>query len=193
MTNTLRLLKFDPAVALLIMANNQLLTNLMIEHASIGVPEVIEGSLTKVMITTHDSTDEVIYRRHTGSLEYRYHRINVADIFETMRLDLTPPVTIYGVMENLAKASGMAWTTDDFENGVVTENYFVLKAKPQSLRWVGEATIVLNDPLEEESLADAFPINILDGLYPPEFPQLVDLTSAIPDPVLEGLTAGVKE
>jgi hypothetical protein len=191
MTDTLRLLKYDPAVALLIMANNQLNLNLMPQHASVGAPEAIEGTRTKVLISTHDSTDEIIYRRHTGTLEYTYDRINVATIFGNAVLDLDPPLTIYGIMTNLAVASGMAWTTDDFENGVISTNSFVLKAKPQSLRWVGEATIALNEPVEEPSLADAFPVNILNGLTPPDFDQIVDLTVAIPSVVMDGLTYAV--
>jgi hypothetical protein len=169
MSETLRLLKFDPAVALLIMANNQLNTNLMPQYAEVSAPTALDEFLTSVVITTHPSNDDGIYRRHTGSITYRYNRIHVADIFGSMRLDLTPPTTVGGVMTNLANASGLVITDDDFENGLVTGNSFVLKAKPQSLRWVGETTVMLNDPGEAIQLSEAFPINILDGLYPPVF------------------------
>lgn len=187
MSETLRLLKYDPAVALLIMANNQLNTNLLPQYSSVSAPTSISGSLTSVEISTHETVDEYIYRRHTGSMVYRYNRIDVADVFGGMILDLTPPLTIYGVMENLAAASGLVFTDDDFENALVLANSFVLKAKPESLRWVGETTVVLNEPREVIRFADAFPNNILNGFVAPPLGGDIDLALYLPETKLEGL------
>lgn len=167
MTDTLRLLKFDPAVALLIMANNHFNLHLRAEFASIGPPMIVEGAVTNVVITTHESTDENIYRQHTGQMTYRYNRLHVADVFGGMTLDLTPPITIKGVMNNIALASGLVITDMDFENALVTGSSFILKAKPNSLRWIGETTVTLGEPGTSVLLSDAFSNNVLDGLWPP--------------------------
>lgn len=167
MTDTLRLLKFDPAVALLIMANNHFNLHLRSEFASVGPPQATDDVLTHVVITTHESIDENIYRQHTGQLTYRYNRLQVADVFGGMSLDLTPPITVNGVMNNIALASGLVITDDDFENALITGSSFVLKAKPNSLRWVGETTVTLGEPGVSILLSEAFSNNVLNGLTAP--------------------------
>lgn len=173
MSETLRLLKYDPAVALLIMANNHFNITLRPEFTSVGDPVSVDGSdqLTEVTIRTHDTRDEVIYRGYTGELTYRYNRINVADVFADTVLDLTPPITILGVLTNIANASGCVFTEDDFENALVTTNTFELKAKSNSLRWVGQTTVMLNEPGVSVQLAEAFPNNVLNGLYAPDLSE----------------------
>lgn len=187
MSETLRLLKYDPAVALLIMVNNHLNLHLRPEFAKVTDPTAIEGTLTEVKVTTFDSINDFISRRYTGELTYRYDRIHVASLFSDMVLTVTPPTTVLGVMTNLAQASGLVITNDDFENQRVESNSFLLTAKPNSLRWVGSVTVMLNEPGTAIQLADAFPNNILNGLTPPDFSGGVDLQYAIPDPLMNGL------
>jgi len=189
MSETLRLLKYDPAVALLIMANNHFNITLRPEFTTVGDPVVVAGSetLTDVVIKTRDTIDEVIYSSYTGQMTYRYNRISVSEIFAGMSLDITPPITILGVLTNMAAASGLAFTEDDFENGLVESNSFVLKAKPNSLRWVGQTTVMLNEPGVSLQLADAFSNNILNGFYPPVFEEY-PLPAVLAKPELNGLT-----
>lgn len=188
MSQTLRLLKYDPSVALLIMANNHYNINLRPEYARAVNPTALGETLTEVTIETFDSIDSFIYRRCVGTMRYRYNRIRVSDVFTDLVLDITPPATIGGMMNNLALASGLIITDDDFENGLIEGDSFVLKAKPGSLRWVGETTVMLNEPAEYESLADAFPNNVLNGLYPPSFTQPTPLSEVIVNKRLDGLT-----
>lgn len=142
MTDTLRLLKFDPAVAILIMANNQFNINLRTEFASVGTPVAVDGSVTDVVINTHPSIDENIYRSHTGQMTYRYIRLDLNEVFGDLYLDVVPPITVVGVMNNIANATGLVITPDDFENALIVDSTFQLTAKPQSLRWVGVTTVV---------------------------------------------------
>jgi hypothetical protein len=187
MTDTLRLLKFDPAVALLIMANNHLNIYLRAEFATVGTPTVVQDALTDVVITTHESTDENIYRQHTGQLTYRYNRIDVADVFGGMSLDLTPPTTVASVMNNITLASGLVITADDFENALISDSSFVLTAKSTSLRWVGETTVTLGETGTSLSLAEAFSNNILNGLIAPA--SVGELDEVFNNNVLNGLVA----
>lgn len=171
MSETLRLLKFDPAVALLIMANNHLNIRLRIEYVTLSKPKATDDNgLTEVTITTKRSADEGIRRDYTGSLKYVYKRIHVADIFSDLVLDLTPPITVGGVLRNLSLATGLVISPDDFENALISSKSFVLKAKADSLRWFGETTVMLNEPGASIQLAEAFPNNDLDGLIAP-FPR----------------------
>lgn len=187
MSDTLRLLKYDPAVALLILANNHLNLRMMPQGVSVSAPVAIDETVTEVTFTAHDSIDEYIETRFTGSMKYRYHRIHVADYFAGMTLEVSPPVTVRGVMNNLALASGLVITDDDFENALVEGASFELKAKASSLRWVGQTTVMLEEPAETLELAEAFSNNILNGLWPPDFGQDMPLAIAIPDPSLDGL------
>lgn len=187
MSETLRLLKFHPAVALLIMVNNHLNIHLRPEFVTVGTPTVVEDDVTDVLIQTKPSINDAIYRAYTGEVTYRYRRLNVADVFAGMNLDITPPITIRGVMENIAAASGLAITDNDFENGLVETNSFTLTAKPNSLRWVGSTTVMLNEPGKTVMLADAFPDNVLDGFYAPDFGPDVSLPESAPKTDLDGL------
>lgn len=190
MSETLRLLKYDPAVALLIMANNHFNIHLRPEFTSVSTPVVIDAAqgLTEVTIQTKDSTDDGIYRQYSGSMKYRYKRLSVEEVFAGMSMDLTPPLTIGGVLQNIAAASGLVFTEDDFENGLIQTSSFVLKAKPTSLRWVGQTTVMLNEPGVSIQLADAFANNILNGLYPPDFGPDISLHTVITKTALTGLT-----
>ena len=187
MSDTLRLLKYDPAVALLIMANNHLNLRMMPQYVSISAPRAIDFDTTEVTFTSHTSVDRNIPSLYTGEFDYRYKRIDVNDIFAGMSLDLMPPATIRGIINNLSLATGLVVTADDFENGLVEGSFFVLKAKPGSLRWVGETTVVLNEPGETIDLAEAFSNNILNGLWAPDFGTDIPLQRAIPEPIMDGL------
>lgn len=189
MSQTLRLLKYDPAVALLIMANNHFNITLRPEFSVVSDPVPVDGSETRtdVTISTRDTVDEVIYSSYSGQMTYRYDRLHVADVFAGMTLDITPPITILGVLTNMAAASGLAFTEDDFENALIEGSSFELIAKPNSLRWVGQTTVMLNEPGVSIQLADAFPNNVLNGLYPPNVPGPVPLKKAVSDPDMDGL------
>lgn len=190
MSDTLRLLKFDPAVALLIMANNHLNIRLRSEFATVGSPIVKDDNgLTEVTISTRESIDEGIRRDYTGSIQYVFKRIHVADIFSNLVLDLTPPITVNGVLRNMSLATGLAISPDDFENALVEGSSFVLKAKSESLRWFGETTVMLNEPGVSIQLAEAFPNNVLDGLAPPVFEGPLSLKKASVFTKLAGFSA----
>jgi len=62
-----------------------------------------------------------------------------------------------------------------------------LVAKAESLRWVGQTTVVLNTPGEVISLADAFPNNILDGLVGPDYGTDIALSLVVLNTTLSGL------
>lgn len=189
MSETLRLLKYDPAVALLIMVNNHLNLHLREEFARAHSPQAMdEGTLTQVTVETFDSINDFIPRIYTGSFTYTYDRLSIEEVFGPLVLNLTPPVTVVGVMTELANASGMVFTEDDFENALVDTNSFTLTAKPGSLRWVGSTTVMLNEPGTAIELADAFPNTLLDGLYAPHFDAVTALETVIPVTELDGVT-----
>lgn len=190
MPATLRLLKYTPTEAILIMANNQLNIWLRPEIATVGPPAKLddEGILTQVTITTRPSIDEGIRRDYVGEFPFRYQRLSVPEIFGNMFLDVTPPITIHGCLNNICKASGLEIDVNDFENGLIEDNNFQLVAKPESLRWAGAATVRLNDPIVEVLLADAFSDNVLDGFIPPDFGKDVLLSEYFPNQDLSGLT-----
>lgn len=170
MSETLRLLKFDPAVALLIMANHQLRIRLHIAYTDLGLPEALDANgLTKVRIITKPSTDPVIRRDYTGELDYEYQRIHVGDVFGNAVLDLTPPLTVAALIRNIALTTGLAVSDTDFVNELIEGSSFTLKANANSLRWYGETTVMLNEPGVTIQLAEAFPNNVLDGLIAPVF------------------------
>lgn len=187
MSDTLRLLKHDPTVALLILANNHLNLRMMPQGISVSTPTAIGETLTEVTFTAHESVDEYIETRYTGSFRYRYNRLDVNDYFAGLTLEVSPPVTVRGVMNNLALASGLVITDDDFENALVDGSSFELKASAKSLRWVGSTTVVLDEPTETLELSDVFSNNILDGLWPPSFGPDIALAAAIPNPEMDGL------
>lgn len=170
MSETLRLLKFEPAVALLIMANNHLNIRLHQAFVDLSSPQALtEDGQTKITISTKESVDRGIRRLYTGQMDYVYSRIHVVSVFSDLVLNVTPPITVAGAMRNLSLATGLVITQDDFENELVEGSTFVLKAKPESLRWYGETTVMLNEPGVSMNLAEAFPNNVFDDLIPPDY------------------------
>lgn len=185
MPDTLRLLKFDPAVALLIMINSQLNLYLYREFVDIGTPVAVNDSgMAEVVVSTRPSRDDGIRRTYTGQLTYRFQRLDVSAYLAETVLEFTPPITVAGLLDNLSKATGIVFSEDDFENAVISDGTFDLVAKPESLRWVGSTTVTLNPPDKVLTLAEAFPNNLLDGLWLPDFPAIVldglDLPPATP-------------
>lgn len=187
MSETLRLLKYPPSVALLIMANNHFNLMLRPEYAKVSGLTALSESQTQVVIEAFDSKNDFIPSPYTGSFTYRYRRLDVAEVFGELRLNLTPPLTVEGIVSNIASMTGIAIDEDDFENALIETDTFTLVAKAESLRWVGQTTVVLNTPGEVVSLADAFPNNILDGLVGPDYGTDVALSFVITQTELSGL------
>lgn len=187
MSDTLRLLKFSPSVALLIMANNHHNLHLREEYARVGVPVAITEDITEVVIESFDSKNDFIPTPYTGSFTYRYRRLSVAEVFGELRLNLTPPLTVKGILDNISRLTGVVLEEDDFENALIETDTFELVAQPTSLRWVGQTTVVLNKPGVVLSLADAFPNNILDGLVGPDYGTDTPLSLVIGTLRLDGL------
>lgn len=187
MSDTLRLLKFSPSVALLIMANNHHNLHLRTEYAKVGPPVAITEDITEVVIESFDSKNDFIPTPYSGSFTFRYRRLNVAEVMGELRLNLTPPLTVGGILASIAQQTGCVIDEDDFENALIETDTFDLVAKPTSLRWVGQTTVVLNKPDEVLSLADAFPNNILNGLTGPDFGTDTPLSLIVLKTRLNGL------
>jgi len=187
MSETLRLLKYPPSVALLIMANNHFNLMLRPEYARVSGLTALTENQTQVVIEAFDSKNDFLPSPYTGSFTYRYRRLDVAEVFGELRLNLTPPLTVEGIVNNIALQTGIAIDKDDFENALIETDTFTLVAKAESLRWVGQTTVVLNTPGEVISLADAFPNNILDGLVGPDYGTDIALSLVVLNTTLSGL------
>lgn len=187
MSETLRLLKHSPSVALLIMANNYHNLQLRSEYARVINPVAVDETTTTVTIETFDSKNDYIPNLYSGNLTFTYKRLRLEDIFGDMKLNLTPPLTVAGVVQNLSSCSGVEFTEDDYVNALVEGETFVLQSKPESLRWVGAVTIVLNPPGTVVPLSEAFSNNVLDGLSGVYADDQWPADRVITNPILDGL------
>lgn len=178
MTDTLRLLRHDPAVAVMIMANNQHNLWLRPEFTSVGPPTRLGEVLTKVLISTHPTTDPGIRRNHFGQMEYTYKRLKLDEVMNGIKLDFAPPATVASILATISKQTGLVFNENDFDNALIEASHYVLEAKSESLRWVGSVVIELRPAQSVVSLADAFSNNVLDGLAAvlnPQAPPLNDI------------------
>lgn len=172
---TERLLRHDPTTAVLIMANNAANLHMRREFVAVSDPVMVSGLSTRVSLTSKPSDNPYWNNNYVGQSTFTYNRLSVSEMFDGIKIPLHAPVTVHGVLRYLALRTGMYIAKTDFVNDRITSTSFTLAAHPQSLRWVGSATLTLLDPEDETPhLALEFPKNILDGLWVNGIPWLKD-------------------
>lgn len=155
-------------------------------------PQVVAGSWRE-QTTAKNSVMRVTAAEgsnYQGSATQLYDRLSIASLANFAGFRVTAPAsatTVHALLDNIAYATGVRFTTDDLENlSITTEDdkrYAVLSAKPTSLGWVGNlrAEVVLGGVALDTALTQP----VLPGLLYPN-PEAVPGTDTMGSVYLYG-------
>lgn len=159
--NTEELLVMTPADALVAMVNYENRTAFRPGAFDISELLVLSGTTTQVLMTSRRPWADLDVVPDPGSFLFVYERLNVADHFASVLGSYRPlmPTSTQALLDEITARTGQQFYPDDFELDYIDRDNadpYTLRAKPESLRWVGSISITLGDyPDLSTYLADA--------------------------------------
>lgn len=204
MSDTQRLLRYDPETAVLILANERDNLHLRKEFARVKERHPSADGEMTVVIEGHESTDTGLTSPYSGELRMTYQRLNLATDLGEFTLQIAPPLTVRSAMRHFSQRTGIKIEDGEFLDDIIDEHEYLLRADPDSLRWYGEVKIHLieqsdyiPDPIDPDPPIDPNPPYVppaiweigpnqdLNG-FTPVNPR-IDLKTVIQNTVLVGL------
>jgi len=172
----MELLSLPPREALVRIIAHSNQVDVAPEHLEFGVPEVVQGRVTKIKVTGRKPTDLFTGQVYTGSIDFTYKRIDFGELFARTKLSvkIDLPCKTSDLVKVLSHHYGYVFDSSDYVNELITaENAYEyeLRAAPYSLRWVGEVQVSL---LKKESLEAVSLVKDFGRLITPDtkrFPQ----------------------
>lgn len=165
MFDTELLLSHTPEDAIVMMINAENGTHFPTGTFEFGLPEVIDGRHTRIHCKVRKPVhkqDEVPY---DGEFDFEYYRLEMASHFADVLAGFQPtlPTSTQVVLNELKRRLKQDFYLDDVvleEIGRTNAAPYRLKAKVESLRWVGELEIFLSDT---QDLTEFFNVAILSN------------------------------
>lgn len=180
MTSTEKLLALRPTDAIVSMLNDENGTSFPSDVFEFGPPVAGVGSSTTVQLRIRKSSqDDLDVIPYSGSVNFTYHRLNVAVQFVDVLDEYKPqlPISTQVLLDELTARTGQKFYPEDFvleEIRQINSRPYRLKAKPESWRWYGVLEVDLGVDLIELGPfisaglpADGVPLDPVD-----ESPQL---------------------
>ncbi len=164
MAETALLLTLQPKDAIIRMLNDENGTNFPSGLFDFGQPEVISGRQTRIHLKVRrpvSKLDDVI--PPSGELDFTFYRLDVEDHFRDVLSGWRPtlPTSTQVLLDELSRRMGQKFFLEDFVLESISRHNaapYRLKAKAESLRWVGELEIMLIDLVSLQTyMADAVP------------------------------------
>lgn len=136
------LLSLDPLQALVRMVNDANGTTFRLDRFRAGVPTVVAGTTTKVTLTGMVEALAVDDQTTIGSFDLTYERLDMATFLKDTLKDYHPylPLSVQNILDQITSLIGQTFYIDDIVLEEVTRDtaaLYRLKAKPESLRFVG--------------------------------------------------------
>jgi hypothetical protein len=181
------LLGLKPHDAIIRMINNENGTELPFESFVVSAPRPGVGNETHVTVSAVRSSSDEQDNPYSGSIEFTYNRLNLADQFLGLLSNFRPPMptSTQVLLDELTRLTGIEFELDDIVLEDIVRNNaapYRIKAKAESLRWIGYVDVTILD------LSDLQPT--METLLPPttgprlgtldETPQLTSQMLNIP-------------
>lgn len=165
MTATEILLLYSPREAIVMMLNSENLTHFPVDAFEFGAPVVVSGRQTRVRMQVRPSRHKLDEVPESGEFDFVYNRLELADHFEDVLVgyETTLPTSTQVLLDELKRRLGQHFFDDDVvleEVGRSNAAPYRLRAKAESLRWVGELEVHL---AEEQDLPTFFSRAILSN------------------------------
>ncbi len=153
------LLRYDPGDAIIMMLNLENGTNFTIEDFNISAPVAGTVKNTRVTLTAKRPAGENHEIHATGSIQFEYNRLNVAHHFEGIITgeEVTLPTSSQVLLDLITQIRGQKFVLDDIvleDIGRHNSAAYKLRAKAESLRWIGEMTLRLGGTVDINTLYD---------------------------------------
>lgn len=176
-TDLQTLLALNPMQALAAMVNAQQNTKYRLDGFTVSAPVALDGLSTQVVLS---GIPEAIYRDDSlpqGQITLTYNRLPIARWLANTLAGYHPvlPLSTQNILDEISRRTGQTFYIDDMVLEEVTRDngaQYLLKAKAESLRWVGSvalpviSTIPITTFLSASDLTgltDATPIRYLPG------------------------------
>ncbi len=185
MSDTQRLLRYDPETAVLIIANERNDLHLRKEFARVSERQPGANGLMTVVIRGTPSTDEGLVSNFSGELSMTYQRLNLSTDLGEITLQIAPPVTVRSALRKLSERTGIKFEDGEIIDDLIDTHSYTLHADPESLRWYGsvninliELTDYIPDPIDPTPPIDPDPPYIAPAIW--EVAPDTDLNGFIP-------------
>lgn len=148
---------------------------------SISPPLSMGGIRTEVELSIRRRINAMEEMPYQGRLAFRYNRLDVSSTLEGSLDGYRPPLptSTQVLLDELTSRTGIRFETDDFvlEDIIITNAApYVLKAKSESLRWVGQMEVHLVDLVDLGTyLPPGLPVQPLTISFHPTQTQTRDL------------------
>lgn len=164
-----RLLRMTPLAALLVIINEACGTTLNPNQIRVKQITSLGDRETKVRLEAFKPRNKFDKQVYKGEADFTYNRLDVGQVLGFEYSIRTPlPSTTQDVLEAITETVGVVFDENDFELEVVQNTPYTLKAKPESLRWVGQVELNLNtEVIPLTPLQDIITNTELDGLHLP--------------------------
>ena len=156
MADTIGLLRERPHVALVSLLNEYNGVAIHPDHVEFTNIEPLVGRRTKVTVTPKREANPFVKNPYTGLKEIVYNRLDLSVLFKIydLRFDIPLPASTHVVIGLVSELTGFVLEEDEFELEFINPynaSPYLLKAKPDSLRWVGsvEVELVHRDELDD--------------------------------------------
>lgn len=174
------LLGLKPRDAIIRMINDENGTRLPFEAFVVSAPTPLVGRQTKVTVSAIPSSSDEQDNPYSGSIDFTYNRLDLADQFDGILSNFRPPMptSTQVLLDELTRLTGILFELDDIVlEDIVTSNAapYRIKAKAESLRWVGYVDVTVLDVLDLQSY--------LETMLPSNTPRLGTLDES---PTLTG-------
>ena len=172
MNTTELLLAHDPRDAIIMMLNLENGTNFHVNDFIVSDPTPTEDSPnTEVQIRVRDSYgrfDELPYI-NDGPITFRYNRLDVGSFFNGVLGGYTTelPTSTQTLLDEITARVGQQFVLDDIVLEDISRenvNAYRLRAKAESLRWIGEMPIVVSGMLQLDDYLNELLPNALGTL-----------------------------
>jgi Putative Ig domain len=165
MTATEILLLYTPRQALAMMVNAENATHFPVDTFEFGTPVVVSGRETRIQMRVRESRHKLDEVPAAGIFDFTYNRLNLGEHFQNVLVgyNTTLPTSTQVLLDELKYRLGQEFFDDDVvleEVGRSNAAPYRLRAKAESLRWVGELEVGL---AEEQDLPTFFSRAILSN------------------------------
>lgn len=159
------LLLYSPREAIVMMLNSENSTHFPVDAFEFGAPVVVSGRRTRVQMRVRPSRHKLDVVPNANEFDFFYNRLNLADHFRNVLVGYNAelPTSTQVLLDELKQRLGQQFFDDDVileEIGRVNAASYRLKAKSESLRWIGELEVQL---AEEQDLTTFFSRAILSN------------------------------
>lgn len=154
------LLGLKPKDAIIRMVNDENGTSFPFFAFNIGAPVAGPGRETYVTLTPANSPSDEFQQEYVGSFDFTYQRLNLFAQFGGLLSDFRPPLptSTQVLLDEITRRTGIEFYPEDIILEDIMKSAaepYVIKAKSESYRWIGQVSFNLIETADIAALTEA--------------------------------------